>query len=128
MTRLRITRSRTGSTWFDAGGAQAGDIAGKAHLLPNFDEYTVAYRDRTALVRPDRPLNTELFAFGSILANVLMVGGKVHGSWRKTVARGRVQVEVRLQDNRDHDLAVALRDACALLGRFLEAPVDLSLL
>ena len=114
--------------WFDSGGAQAGDIAGKAHLLPNFDEYTVAYRDRTALVRPDRPLNTELFAFGSILANVLMVGGKVHGSWRKTVARGRVQIQVRLQDKGDHAFAVAVRDACALLGRFLEAPVDLSLL
>ena len=114
--------------WFDARAASPGDVDGTAHLLPNFDEYTVAYRDRAAQVRPDRPLKTELFAFGSILANVLTVGGRVHGSWRKTVARGRVKVQVRLLDERDRALTAAIGDACAMLGRFLEAPVDLSFL
>ena len=44
-----------------------------AHLLPNFDEYTVAYRDRSAIV-PERPVDPRLFSYGSMLSNVLLIG------------------------------------------------------
>jgi DNA glycosylase AlkZ-like len=38
-----------------------------AHLLPNFDEYTVAYRDRAAIVDPTLSFDPSIFSFGSVL-------------------------------------------------------------
>jgi hypothetical protein len=88
--------------WFDpeAGAAPAalGRVRTVAHLLPNFDEYTVGYRDRAAALHPDRPFDPTFFSFGSILANVVLIGGLVRGSWRRLVGRDTVRVEVRLLD------------------------------
>ena len=80
--------------WFDArlGSARLG--APVAHLLPNFDEYTVGYADRSAMLHPARPFRPELFAFSSILSNVLVVAGQVSGSWRRVLDRKGLRVEV----------------------------------
>ena len=78
----------------------AGTIPGStdvAHLLPNFDEYTVGYHHRADLIDPRRPFDPSIFAFGSILANVVTVGGRVRGAWRRTIGPGRaLRVEIRL--------------------------------
>ncbi|MBV9329118.1 MAG: hypothetical protein JO352_35890 [Chloroflexi bacterium] len=50
-----------------------------AHLLPNFDEYMVACRDRSAL-HPDALLESTLFSFGNILSNVVVVNGVARGA------------------------------------------------
>ena len=59
--------------------------ATSVHLLPNFDEYLVAYRDRrfvtTAPVR-------------DALANSLIVGGRCAGTWRRTLKGGSVAIDV----------------------------------
>ena len=80
--------------WFGADAGTTASAAGLAHLLPNWDEYTVGYRDRAALVHADRPFDPAVFAFGSILANVVIVEGRVHASWRRTLSRAGVRVEI----------------------------------
>jgi hypothetical protein len=112
--------------WFDAEAGPAREAAGAAHLLPNFDEYIVAYRDRAAVVHPDRPIEPVLFSFGSILSNVVTVEGRVRGAWRRTVARGAARVEVRLLDRLAPAEAAAVEEAAGRLGRFLERPVELA--
>jgi len=81
--------------WFDAEAAPAGAVARAAHLLPNFDEYTVGYTDRSAMMHPVHPFRPELFAFSSILANVVTMAGQVVGAWRRTDSRAALRVEVR---------------------------------
>ena len=112
--------------WFDAAAGPAGTAATVAHLLPNFDEYTVGYRDRAAVVLADRPFEPALFSFGSILSNVVLVGGRVRGAWRRTVTRGGVRVEVRLLDRLAPAEAAAVDEAGYRLGRFLGSPVELT--
>jgi hypothetical protein len=112
--------------WFDAEAGPAREAAGAAHLLPNFDEYIVAYRDRAAVIHPDRPIEPALFSFGSILSNVVTVEGRVRGSWRRTVARGAARVEVRLLGRLAPAEAAAVEEAAGRLGRFLECPVELA--
>jgi hypothetical protein len=112
--------------WFDAAAGPDGPAATVAHLLPNFDEYTVGYRDRAAVVHADRPFDPALFSFGSILSNVVLVGGCVRGAWRQTVARDRVRVEVRLLDRLAPAEAAAVDEAGHRLGRFLGSPVELT--
>jgi hypothetical protein len=52
-----------------------------AFLLPNFDEYTVAYRDRSAIVdQPMPPMEA--------LGNVLIVDGRIAGTWKRGAGGG----------------------------------------
>ncbi len=113
--------------WFDSKPGPAVDAEGAVHLLPNFDEYTVAYRDRAAALHADRPFDPAFFSFGSILANVVTVGGKVLGAWRRTSARAGVNVEVRALDRFEPAEADAIEKACRRLGRFIARPVELTL-
>ena len=111
--------------WFDARAGPAGRVAEDAHLLSNFDEYTVGYRDRAA-VHPDRLFDPALFSFGSILSNVVIIGGRVRGAWRRKVTRRGVTIELRLLDGLKSREATALKAAGDRLSRFLERPVELA--
>src|SRR5438105_11474680 len=95
-----------------------------AHLLPNFDEYTVAYRDRDQLY-VDGPFDRSLFSFGSVLANVVTVDGLVCGAWRRTFASGRVRLELRLLRDLHVTEQRAVDAAGQKLAHFLRTFVDL---
>lgn len=112
--------------WFDAEAEPAPDVASMAHLLPNFDEYTVGYRDRTAAIDPNRPFNPALFSFGSILSNTVTVGGRVRGAWRRTAAGSGVRIDIRLLDRLESDEAIAVERAGDRMSRFLTQPVELT--
>jgi hypothetical protein len=109
--------------WFDAKAGQARDAAGVAHLLPNFDEYTVAYRDRTEVMHAGG-LHEPAF----ILSNVVTVGGRIRGAWRRRLGRNGVSVEIRPLDRFEPTETAALEAAGRRLGRYLERPVNLLVL
>lgn len=101
--------------WFDAELDWRGAGRSAVHLLPNFDEFAVAYRDRSALLHASYPFRPELFAFSSILSNIVTVGGELRGSWRKTATRDGVRVEIKLLG----DLPAAERAGVARAGGHL---------
>ncbi len=111
--------------WFDAEAGAVSDPTLVAHLLPNFDEYTVAYRDRASALHPDQPLEASLFSYGSILSNVLTIGGRVRGAWRRqSGSRGAVRLELRLPGALRTPEVKAVQEAVARLSRFVERPVE----
>jgi hypothetical protein len=112
--------------WFDSSVAPPHKASTAAHLLPNFDEFTVAYRDRAEMLHADRPFEAKLFSFGSILSNVVTVGGKVRGSWRRSFARDGVRIEARMLDRLKPVESRAVEEAGRKFGEFLERPVQLS--
>jgi hypothetical protein len=77
--------------WSGEGAGRSPSSELTAHLLPNFDEFLVAYRDRSAALEPGLEYDPSLLSFGNILSNVVLVGGKVRGAWRKK-ARGGVDL------------------------------------
>jgi hypothetical protein len=118
--------------WFDSRAAPHRKPPLTAHLLPNFDEFTVAYRDRSALINPDMPFDPALFAYyregapaGGVLSNVVTVGGIVRGSWRRTLTPKVVRVDVRLLGRLDSAEEAAVKRSAKRLGRFLERTADL---
>jgi hypothetical protein len=67
-----------------------------AYLLPAFDEYLVAYRDRSAVLSTrDTP---RINAGGGLLAPTVVVGGRVVGTWRRALGRGVVTIGLSLFD------------------------------
>jgi len=95
-----------------------------AHLLPNFDEYVVGFRDRSAVaerllaVRPRQRVD-------GLIGHVVVVDGQIVGGWRRTVGN---TLDVRLRpwvplSASELDL---LRRAAQRFGRFLGLPLRLS--
>lgn len=99
---------------------EAGEVAAASasavHLLPNFDELTVGYRDRSALA--GARFDPSIFSFGSVLANVLTVGGRVRGAWRRTAGRRSLRIEIRLLAPLRGAERREVERAVAELGRF----------
>ena len=115
--------------WLDTNLAWPRSSARTAHLLPNFDEYSVGYADRSAMLHPERPFQPELFAFASVLANIALVGGQVCGAWRRVAghrAGGGLTVEIKLLAQMGAAEKALLEQAGRRLGRFIGRPVRLA--
>ncbi|HEV7242904.1 MAG TPA: winged helix DNA-binding domain-containing protein [Thermoanaerobaculia bacterium] len=100
-----------------APSATRGMTRTTAHLLPPFDEYTVAYKDRSAILDP--AFAKRLNAGGGILNAVVIVNGIVAGTWRR-VLRGK-SVEIAISPFRELTVrdARAVDQAAARYARFL---------
>jgi Winged helix DNA-binding domain len=112
--------------WAGAGGAGPADTA-LAHLVPNFDEYTVGYRDRSAVLDPAYPFDPRSFSFfreaspmGGLLSNIVTFGGRLRGAWSRAL-RGsdRVRVEVMPLAALPGEEAEAIDSAAERYARFL---------
>jgi hypothetical protein len=62
-----------------------------AHLLPTYDEYLVAYKDRTAAAHP------RLGAGNPVLAATVIVDGRIVGDWRRVARQGKPRAELALR-------------------------------
>ncbi len=107
-----------------AGGAAPRPRKGAAtaHLLPPWDEYTVAYRDRSAVVDPALADATR----GGIFAPVVVLDGRVAGIWRRKLTRGALEITAELVAEPGAAHRRALAAAAARLGDFHRLPVSLT--
>jgi Winged helix DNA-binding domain len=72
--------------------AARGGGTPSVHLLPPFDEYTVAYKDRTAIIDP--AFAKRVNAGGGILNAVVVVNGLVAGTWKRELQGDSVDINV----------------------------------
>lgn len=64
-----------------------------AHLLPNYDEFFIGFRDRSAIgeaakragIRGDHP---------ALIANVILIDGQIVGGWKRILKRSAVLIEL----------------------------------
>ena len=96
-------------------------LAGSVVLLPQYDEYTVAYRNREIARHPAFPTDPFL-----MLGPVVVVDGYVAGAWKRTLRKGGVSLAITLYAPLDDARRAALEDAVAGYGQFLglEARMD----
>ncbi len=113
--------------WHDAASTNARSDSPALHLLPNFDEYTVGYRDRSALIPAGGRFDPSLYSFGSILSNVVTIDGVVRGAWRRSSARAGLLIEMRLSERLVAREVAEVEEAVRRLARFLGRPVKLAL-
>jgi len=112
--------------WFAAGAARRAPRSGGAtvHLLPNYDEVIVAYRDHGPSLAPGMPQTFK--DRPEVVANhLIVVDGRVVGGWRRREAKGAMIAETMLVARLGAAEGKALRAEADRLQRFLGMPVKL---
>ncbi len=105
--------------WFLTSGRWRFRSAPSAHLLPNYDEYLIAYKDRGAAVP------AELSGQRDAFAHHLVIDGRLAGSWKRTTQGAGVVVNVAPYRRITADERRRVRAAAMALGRFLGRAVEL---
>jgi hypothetical protein len=83
-----------GVTHWSARGTDDGPARGSgAFLLPNYDEYLIAYKDRAPVVDSARAANVVARSNGAF-ANHLVIDGRLAGGWSRTLGANKVLIEV----------------------------------
>ena len=96
-----------------------------AHLLPIYDEYLIAYRDRHAVPHGLSTMGgTRRFV---TFQHAVVIGGQVAGTWRPARGAADVTVEVMPQRRLTREDRAGLADAARRYERFIGTPVTLSL-
>jgi len=72
----------------DSKATKAG--AHGAYLLSIYDEYTIAYRDRSAL--GGESTAEKLLSMGNALTAVMVMNGKIVGTWKRTFEKSAVRI------------------------------------
>ncbi|HEX2350142.1 MAG TPA: winged helix DNA-binding domain-containing protein [Ktedonobacterales bacterium] len=91
-------------------------------LLPQYDEYTVAYRDRSAALHPTFPADPFL-----ILGPVLVVDGQVVGTWKRALAKDAVTLTITHYAPLNAAQRAGLTHAAERYGRYLGLPARVEL-
>jgi len=95
------------------------------YLLPNFDEYLVAYKDRNA------PLDTKYSkqvigaAGNGIFSPVIVVNGKVVATWKRTIKKDTVSVQINPLVTLAEKLKNSISKIIKTYGKFLMTKVTI---
>jgi len=99
--------------WFSPSLPHEHMPAPTALLLPAYDEYTVAYRDRRAVVDPAHAKQTS-----NGLAPTVVVNGQVVGTWKRTVKGASLTIEPEFLVPLSAVESRAVEDAARCYGSF----------
>jgi hypothetical protein len=92
-------------------------LTNTVYLLPSWDEYTVAYRDRSDILDPKYALQVN--AGGGVLKPVIVSRGRVVGSWQRTFVKNGMVVRPSMFVRVDASVREAIDVAARKYGRFL---------
>lgn len=99
--------------WREPDGSARGNSA-RVQLLPAFDEYTVAYHDRSLLTDP-----AERVSKMGLLKPAVLIDGRVAGTWKRTLRGAAVSIAAQLHRRATREHHVALRAAAEGYAAFL---------
>ena len=111
---------------WSANPAEPGTKGAAALLLPNYDEYLIAYKDRDAFVDKARAANI-VARTGGAIANHLMIDGRLAGGWSRTLKPNAVVIEVAPYKKLTPAQARAVSNAAECYGEFLGLRATLSI-
>jgi hypothetical protein len=109
--------------WFVPSRTTAPAASPTGFLLPNYDEYLVAYKDRDAgvsTVIAQRMVEGKLDSY----AHPLVLDGQLAGTWRRDIGPRAARVTISPFARLTRENGRMLEDATARFGTFLEMAVE----
>jgi uncharacterized protein YcaQ len=115
--------ARDQTYWFSQSAPIKKDAA-KAYLLPPFDEYTVAYKDRSAVLDPAyaKLMNTGYGIFKPIVVS----DGQIVGIWKREFKKNSLVIEVSPFNPLSKADQQKIARAADRYAKFLGLPADVS--
>ena len=110
--------------WFMPGRAASPPASPAVFLLPNYDEFGIAYRDRTLLASVPRP---KRIVAGDEFAHLLVIDRQLTGRWRRTVKSRSVIVEVQSFRSLTRSEIRSVETAVDVYGVFVGLPATLTI-
>jgi hypothetical protein len=129
---IEIVKSRFGDEvingkmyWYDHSTSPVRVKSPSAHLLPNYDEYFIGFKDRSAIgdVVKQAKLDANDPAF---IAHIIIVDGQIVGGWRRTLKKDTVVVELNLLANLTKTENQAVMAAAEQYGKFLGLQAEIT--
>jgi hypothetical protein len=121
-SRLENTQVDDKTFWLVPGQRRARPTPPLVHLLPNYDEQLIAYRER-GCSRDERLSRAPRGAFD---AHFVLVNGLLVGGWRRELGPTKVRVLVRTQRRLSITEQRALNEAARRYASFLQLGLELS--
>lgn len=118
-----------GLTYWTIGNSARG-VTGddSVHLLPIYDEYIVAYRDREAVPHAPSRISSRSRSTESVtFQHALIISGRVAGTWRRMPRERGGAIEVVLLRRLSRIELQAVRDAATRYEHFLSTPIRCSI-
>jgi DNA glycosylase AlkZ-like len=119
LARTHLTREIVddGEFWHVPSSRRAAESTlTAAHLLPPFDEFTVAYKDRSAALHPH---DAGYAQSGGMISPVIVINGRVVGTWKRMTGTGTVNVAATFFRTCTLDQHRLVSHASNRYGRFL---------
>ena len=111
--------------WSSGSVMPASNQSQTAYLLPNFDEYTVGYADRSAII--DEADVSKFDMRGSVLNNTIVLDGRVIGTWKRAMKKDSVIITPTLFTPLNETATRALVEAANRYGVFLSKQASIAL-
>jgi hypothetical protein len=108
--------------WFASRSSAARIKNPTVHLLPNYDEYLIAYNDHSAVLE-DRAPSGSAALYDVLSRHIVVMDGRVIGGWRRTAGRNEVTIETSLLITLNDIEVAALHEAAGRYSRFIGTPV-----
>jgi hypothetical protein len=107
-----------GQTYWQSPGATATRVKAGCHLLPAYDEYTVAYQDRSAVLSGEVAARAD--SGHGIFHPAMVIDGQVAGTWSRELKKTAVAITcrpfARIDRRQSQLLAAAAQRYAAFLG------------
>ncbi len=93
-TQLQHETLNGAEYWFSSSAVpiNAKRATPTAYLLSVYDEYIIGYADRSLIAAPE--IAAKLFTMGNALTAVVVVDGQIVGTWRRTLGKDAVVIEI----------------------------------
>jgi hypothetical protein len=111
--------------WLASSMPATKDPSPAAYLLPAYDEYTVAYKDRSAVLDPAYTKQANSSGNG-VFYPVIVVDGQVVGTWKRTLKKDALAITPTPFAKLKRAETRAISEAAGRYGKFLGAS-DISL-
>jgi len=121
-SRLLEERINGQSYWVGSAGLSAKQST-TAHLLPSYDEYTVGYKNRSALI--DSAHVKVLDPVRSIFSPTILINGRIVGMWKRTFEKKLVVISPVLFSRLKPAEERGLSKVANQYGRFLGSQIAL---
>lgn len=112
-----------GTTYWSAKTKRSSDRPSEAHLLPAYDEYTVAYKHRQAVF--DQTAVAQITTWGA-LGPCVVIDGKIVAIWKANLGRNSVEINVEPARSLNTNEAIAVTKAATRYAAFLNLPLHLA--